>query len=197
MLVFDSTAVGSSSVEMLTIYNTGTATLTINNISSTDTVFSTNLTNFDVSPGDSQMVQVLFAPIEPITYEGNLYVISNDSGVDTLAIPVSGVGFWLVGIELDDYLPKILVLYPNYPNPFNPVTTLSYDLPHNSFVNITIYDVLGREVRTLVNQTQEAGFKSVIWDASNNYGKPVSAGVYLYQIKAGEFVQTKKMVLLK
>jgi hypothetical protein len=52
-------------------------------------------------------------------------------------------------------------------------------------------------VRTLVNQTQEAGFKSVIWDASNNYGKPVSAGVYLYQIKAGEFVQTKKMVLLK
>ena len=143
------------------------------------------------------MVQVLFSPIEPITYEGNLYVISNDSGVDTLAIPVSGVGFWLVGIELDDYLPKILVLYPNYPNPFNPVTTLSYDLPHNSFVNITIYDVLGREVRTLVNQTQEAGFKSVIWDASNDYGKPVSAGVYLYQIKAGEFVQTKKMVLLK
>mgnify|MGYP001036848445 CR=1 FL=1 len=197
MLVFDSTAVGSSSVEMLTIYNTGTATLTISNISSTDTVFSTNLTNFDVSPGDSQMVQVLFAPIEPITYEGNLYVISNDSGVDTLAIPVSGVGFWLVGIELDDYLPKILELYPNYPNPFNPVTTLSYDLPHNSFVNITIYDVLSREVRTLVNQTQEAGFKSVIWDASNDYGKPVSAGVYLYQIQAGEFVQTKKMVLLK
>jgi flagellar hook assembly protein FlgD len=57
--------------------------------------------------------------------------------------------------------------------------------------------MIGREVRTLVNTTQDAGFKSVIWDATNNQGKPVSAGVYLYQIQTGEFVQTKKMVLLK
>ena len=57
--------------------------------------------------------------------------------------------------------------------------------------------MLGREVKTLINQTQDSGFKSVIWDATNDYGKPVSAGVYLYQIHAGEFVQTKKMVLLK
>jgi len=84
-----------------------------------------------------------------------------------------------------------------YPNPFNPVTTLRYDLPEQANVNIIIYDLLGREVRTLVNSTQDAGFKSVIWNATNDYGKPVSAGVYLYQIRAGEFVQTKKMVLLK
>ena len=64
-------------------------------------------------------------------------------------------------------------------------------------VNITIYDMLGRKVRTILNQTQDAGYRSVIWNATNNYGKPVSAGVYLYQIHAGEFVQTKKMVLLK
>jgi len=64
-------------------------------------------------------------------------------------------------------------------------------------VNIIIYDLLGRQVRTLINQTQDAGFKSVIWNATNDYGKPVSAGVYLYKIQAGEFVQTKKMVLLK
>jgi flagellar hook assembly protein FlgD len=57
--------------------------------------------------------------------------------------------------------------------------------------------MLGRKVRTLVNTTQEAGFKSVIWNATNNQGNPVSAGVYLYQIQAGEFVQTRKMVLLK
>ena len=82
-------------------------------------------------------------------------------------------------------------------NPVNPITTLRYDLPENSLVNITIYDMLGRQVKKLINQTQEAGFKSIIWDATNNYGKPVSAGVYLYQIQAGEFVQTKKMVLLK
>ena len=78
-----------------------------------------------------------------------------------------------------------------------PVTTLRYDLPEQANVNIIIYDMLGRQVRTLVNQTQDAGFKSVIWDATNDFGKQVSAGVYIYQIQAGEFVQTRKMVLLK
>jgi flagellar hook assembly protein FlgD len=57
--------------------------------------------------------------------------------------------------------------------------------------------MLGREIRTLVNTTQDAGFKSVIWDATNNQGVPVSAGVYLYKIQAGEYISTKKMVLLK
>jgi hypothetical protein len=85
----------------------------------------------------------------------------------------------------------------NYPNPFNPVTTLHYDLSENSDVKITIYDMLGREVKTLINKTQDAGSMSVIWNATNDYGKPVSAGIYLYQIQAGEYISTKKMVLLK
>ena len=103
----------------------------------------------------------------------------------------------VVHIQETSKLPNKFVIRQNYPNPFNPVTTLRYDLPEQSMVNIIIYDLLGREVRTLVNQTQDAGFRSVIWNATNDYGKPVSAGVYLYQIQAGEFVQTKKMVLLK
>jgi flagellar hook assembly protein FlgD len=57
--------------------------------------------------------------------------------------------------------------------------------------------MLGRKVKTLVNPTQDAGFKSMIWDATNDYGKPVSAGVYLYQIQAGDYISTKKMILLK
>jgi hypothetical protein len=97
----------------------------------------------------------------------------------------------------EELLPEKFALHQNYPNPFNPITTLRYDLPENGLVNITIYDMLGRQVKTLINQTQDAGFKSVIWNATNDYGKPVSAGVYLYQIQAGEFVQTRKMVLLK
>jgi hypothetical protein len=88
-------------------------------------------------------------------------------------------------------------LAQNYPNPFNPVTTLHYDLSENSDVKITIYDMLGRKVKTLINKTQDAGSKSVIWNATNDYGKPVSAGIYLYQIQAGGHLQTKKMVLLK
>ena len=196
-LAFDTTAAGSSNLKLLTIYNTGNATLTISNISSTESVFSTNLTSYDIQPGDSQMVQVAFTPTEPIIYTSNLFVISNDSEMDTLIVPVSGVGIMLARIELDAQLPHTLVLYPNYPNPFNPVTTLRYDLPEQTHVNITVYDMLGRQVKTLINHTQDAGYKSVIWNATNDYGKPVSAGIYLYQIQAGEYISTKKMVLLK
>ena len=85
----------------------------------------------------------------------------------------------------------------NYPNPFNPITTLEYDLPEDAVVNITIYDMMGRVVNTLVNGSQTAGYKSIQWDATNNLGEPVSAGMYIYTIQASEFRQTKKMVLLK
>ena len=118
-LAFDTTAAGSSNLKLLTIYNTGNATLPISNISSTESVFSTNLTSYDIQPGDSQMVQVAFTPTEPIIYTSNFFVISNDSEMDTLIVPVSGVGIMLARIELDAQLPHILVLYPNYPNPFN------------------------------------------------------------------------------
>jgi hypothetical protein len=95
------------------------------------------------------------------------------------------------------FIPNKFSLKQNFPNPFNPVTTLRYDLPENGHVNITIYDMLGRQVKTLINQIQDAGYRSVIWDATDDYGKPVSAGIYLYQIQAGDFIQTRKMVLLK
>ena len=88
-------------------------------------------------------------------------------------------------------------LNQNYPNPFNPVTSLSYDLLEDSYVRITIYDMLGNVINQLVNEVQNSGFKSVQWNGTNNQGKPVSAGVYLYSIEAGNFRQIKKMVLLK
>ena len=97
----------------------------------------------------------------------------------------------------NEIIPQQYTLHQNYPNPFNPVTSLRYDLPENSHVTITIYDMLGKEVKTLINQTQDAGYRSIIWDATNDYGKPVSAGIYLYQIQAGAYISTKKMVLLK
>ena len=94
-------------------------------------------------------------------------------------------------------LPHAFNLYNNYPNPFNPVTTLRYDLPEDVLVNITIYDIMGRIVRTLINSQQNAGFKSIQWNATNDAGSPLSAGLYLYKIQADNFVQTRKMVLLK
>ena len=80
---------------------------------------------------------------------------------------------------------------------FNPLTLINYKLPTDGLVNITIYDMMGRKVKTLVNGSQTSGYKSVQWNAKNNKGESVSAGVYLYNIQAGDFVDTKKMILLK
>ena len=91
----------------------------------------------------------------------------------------------------------VFSLKQNFPNPFNPTTSLRYDLSEDGLVNITVYDMMGRVVKTLINSSQTAGFKSVQWDATNNLGQPVSAGMYIYTIQAGEFRQSKKMVLLK
>ena len=94
-------------------------------------------------------------------------------------------------------IPSSYVLFQNFPNPFNPFTTLQYKLPQDSFVDVTIYDMLGNVVSNLVNANESLGYKSVQWSATNNQGEPVSAGVYLYKIQAGDFVDTKKMILLK
>ena len=98
---------------------------------------------------------------------------------------------------IDETLPITYNLHNAYPNPFNPITTLRYDLPEDALVNITIYDMMGRVVSDLVSSQQSAGYKSIRWNATNNIGQPVSAGLYLYTIQAGKFRQTKKMVLLK
>ena len=91
----------------------------------------------------------------------------------------------------------MFALHQNYPNPFNPTTQIRYDLPLDEYVTIIIYDVMGRKIKSLINTNQEAGYRSITWDATNDLGKPVSAGMYIYTIQAGEFRQTKKMVLLK
>ena len=103
-----------------------------------------------------------------------------------------------VGVDnRSEIYPQRFALEQNFPNPFNPSTTIRYELPEDGLVNVTIYDMMGRQVSTLVSSQQAAGYKSIQWNATNDFGKPVSAGVYLYKIQAGEFVQTKKMVLLK
>ena len=106
--------------------------------------------------------------------------------------------FQNTSLSVDENItPLTFSLYQNYPNPFNPITTLKYDLPEDSFVDIIVYDMLGNVVNNLINKNQNSGSKSVQWDATNNQGEPVSAGVYLYKIQASEFSQTKKMILLK
>ncbi len=114
-------------------------------------------------------------------------------GTDEIKVPTEAT----FTLERKTVMPIAFTLHQNYPNPFNPTTNLRYDLPEQAQVTLTVFDLMGRQITQLVNTTQDVGYKSVQWNATNSFGKPVSAGVYLYQIRAGEFVQTKKMVLLK
>jgi hypothetical protein len=88
-------------------------------------------------------------------------------------------------------------LHEAYPNPFNPTTRISYDLPEDANVSITIYDLMGRKVRTLVSEQVSAGYHSAMWNAKNDLGASVSAGVYIYTISANDYRDVKKMILLK
>ncbi len=121
---------------------------------------------------------------------GDEYILEEDGEI---TVPTEDT-FTLARVPV---IPIAYALHQNYPNPFNPITTLRYDLPVDNHVTIIIYDLSGREVNRIVNASQPAGHHSVMWNSTNSFGKPVSAGVYLYQIRAGDFVQTRKMVLLK
>ena len=94
-------------------------------------------------------------------------------------------------------LPTKVKLNQNYPNPFNPITKISYEMPSDGFVKVSILDMMGREVKTLVESSQVSGMRSVTWNATDNNDQPVSAGVYLYRIQTIGITKTRKMVFLK
>jgi hypothetical protein len=98
---------------------------------------------------------------------------------------------------VQDNLPKSFALSQNYPNPFNPVTEISYSLPEAAQVRLSIYNVLGRRVRTLVDENQNTGRKTVHWDGKDDRGSNVASGIYFYRLDAGEYTETKKMILMR
>ncbi|RPI13493.1 MAG: T9SS C-terminal target domain-containing protein [Ignavibacteriae bacterium] len=101
--------------------------------------------------------------------------------------------FPLVGInDPGSNIPKEFALHQNYPNPFNPATYINYDIPKASNVTITVYNINGKEVSTLVNEFKQAGAYSISFNASS-----LASGVYFYKITAGDFTATKKMTLIK
>ncbi len=103
-------------------------------------------------------------------------------------------------IKVDNYInktPSVYILSQNYPNPFNPETMIKYQLPKTSNVTLKIYNILGQEIKTLVNEEQQVGYYSVKWDGTNNNGLKVNSGVYIYKIIADNFTDVKKMILLK
>ncbi len=110
--------------------------------------------------------------------DDGLYIIQNDLllGMEDNTLPV----------------PQNFTLEQNYPNPFNPVTTINYTLPVNSHVKLTVFDITGREIKTLVNQHQINGKHTVLFDASD-----LASGIYIYKLQAGSFAQSRKVILLR
>ena len=103
-----------------------------------------------------------------------------------------------VGVDGDNAaVPLSYNLKQNFPNPFNPVTTIAYGIERKDHVNLSIYNILGQRVKTLVNEDQEANSYEAIWNGDDEEGSQVASGIYFYKITAGDFVETRKMVLMR
>ena len=99
--------------------------------------------------------------------------------------------------DAGEVLPDSYSLEQNYPNPFNPSTTIEYSLPEQADVEISIYNLIGQRVSTIVDEEKPSGSYSVTWDGTDDNGKPVATGIYFYRLKAGSIQETRKMMLLK
>jgi len=127
-----------------------------------------------------------------VVYFGGL--IGNDSYTATWVYPRPFVD--AIDVHKNE-IPTAFHLKQNYPNPFNPITTIEYALPKAADVTISVYNIVGQKVATLINSKQAAGFYSIQWNGSDGFGAKVATGVYLYHIHAGNFNKTLKMVLMK
>ena len=149
------------------------------------------------------MVKTMMDPTSSMNYQyklveglGYCYSVSYEiifQATKLTYAKINGVEYGIkTGINRNDQIPTQFILFQNYPNPFNPSTKINYTIPKSGFVTIKVYDLLGREVTSLVNENKPVGNYNVEFNAGN-----LVSGVYFYRMKAGDFVQTKKLILLK
>jgi hypothetical protein len=125
-------------------------------------------------------------------------------GVQKLRAGTFGRGLWesqldsTVGVDpISSIVPERFQLFQNYPNPFNPSTTIRYAIVNKAHVDLIVYDMSGKKIRTLISEVQATGERLIVWDGKDNNGQQVSSGIYLYELTAGNLKQTMKMVLVK
>ena len=145
--------------------------------------------------GESFTFNVNFQPLQNSVYTGTLIINSDDPNALVNTIPLYGTG---QPVANDDPVAVLVTsLKGCYPNPFNPTTTISFSIKEKAPVELVIYNILGQKVRTLVNQPLEPGEHSIVWNGTDNKGRSVASGIYFYRMKAGNYSETKKMVLKK
>jgi len=152
-------------------------------------------TNISLLPLSTKDIVVTIRSDEPGQYNGNITIASNASNHPVINIPVSVV----VSDSDDDHTltPTITILRTNYPNPFNPSTTITFDIARKGLVYIEIFNIKGQLVKTLANSVYDVGTHSVIWNGDDAFGKAVSSGIYFYRMRAEKYASVKKMLMIK
>ncbi len=209
-LAFGDVRVNQTRRDTVRISNSGTAPLVVSSATTQTSYFAAGRTSFTIPPGTSDTLGVTFMPTAVQNYADTLRLATNTpSGV--VSIPLSGTGIPPTSVGQPFTLPTSYVLEQNFPNPFNPSTTIRYGLPQESVVRLSVFNALGQEVVQLVNGVQEAGWH-VVEFSSSRIGKEVASGVYYYRLSAAltdrgdlvqkngharDFVKTMKLVLIK
>jgi hypothetical protein len=152
------------------------------------------------NPGDSQFVALAFAAGQGADNIASVEVLKTLFGyIDELPLYElqTAVIDTIESEEATPDLPTRFEVHQNYPNPFNPYTTIEYALTEEAHVMVEVFNVLGQRIRLLVNETQPAQDHEVVWDGTDDGGQRVSSGLYFYRVTAGNFMDKKKMLLLK
>lgn len=191
--IFGSVQVGQQLGLPLTIYNLGDLDLILYNITTNDPCYFTDFNPVDslITPGDSLTITVTFAPQSPIVYVRTLTIENND---ELLEVSLLGLGEAGTGILIPENsaIPNAYALHPPYPNPFNPETTLSFDLPHAGIVTLNLYDLQGQQIMSLQDGWLSAGSYMVVLNATN-----LTGGVYFARLTSPEYNRAQKLILLK
>jgi subtilisin family serine protease len=151
-----------------------------------------------VAPGQTGSIDVTFdaSQLAIGTYTGEVSIGTNDPSHMTISVPCT-LRVGTVGIADESAIPTVFSMAQNFPNPFNPTTDISFGLPNAGKINLEVYDIMGRRVKTLVNGELAAGVHKISWNGTNDKGEHISSGVYFYKLSSGDNVVTKKMVMLK
>lgn len=202
---FGTVEVGDSTDWQFSISNSDSAHLRIIDIFSDSTQFRIESISLPIvlQFEESQHIRVTFRPTTDGAVVGRLRITSNDPQEPIASIDLSGAGSTGTsieeGLELNQ-LPDEYELFQNHPNPFNPRTVIRYHIPQVNYpvhTSLKIFNLMGQQLRTLVDEIQTPGYYAVTWDTHNGYSNTIPSGVYFYTLEAGDFLATKRMVYVR
>ncbi|NOY60090.1 MAG: T9SS type A sorting domain-containing protein [Calditrichaeota bacterium] len=194
---FGKVEIGTTGISAIVLYASGSDTVRISNITFTDDAFSRIIPVKSIRPGHARRLGLKFHPTEARPYQGAVIIESNAPN-SPLMLPLIGEGVYPAGVKSDpENQPLKYDLEQNFPNPFNASTQIAYTLPNETDTYIAIFNSNGQLVREFRFDNQSAGRHTFTWDGNDTTGKTLASGIYVVQMRADDYKNTKKVVLLK